>query len=864
MKKTLASLLAALTLVGPLPLYAQSIPQVAGVGTPVGTVGAAGAVAGPNTFSQGPLTSVSLGNTVLTQATVLRTAPTGAGALAGKTAAGNSAAAAVAVGPSNLAVAGKSEVRAQAVAASESRNETKTSMDVVRGLAGVSNPKASAAETSAAHSSFFDALGRAKAAGAPAAEETPETPAVNATLKALGQKIASSAFGRLLPAGLYSKLAADPNAEPPAPKPANPNVDAWGGPKSEPMTMRQQALYGLKWAFNLIGITTVLSLTLGAVLAVVPWPVYLPETLLHMSGRVELLINYGPKAISEALANAPLSFLFFKIPLAVASEEFSFRFVSFAQTFLTLAAIRPIANWFAEKLGALPDLFRIPTIGKKLLGRAAGLSKFAFPLAAASSALSFAAAHIGEWGVDPFVLIVQGLAGLVLVRTAYVSRGLVAPFVAHLSFTFLTLLAPMLLMNGFVGAGAMLSMGVGIAGVVALYYNWRVHHKLAKLAKGGPLALFLAALIGWQAMGPTPSATQAAARFSHNAPVAVQMQQAPAPQAPQAPQEDPHQGLPPEIAEMLKQALGATFGGPVVVEDKTPDLSTPEIVQKNKPASVMVKTQQGLGSGFIVSKDGRLITNAHVVKSVGKDGRVMIVFENGMQVPGKVLDLNEQMDVAIVQLPTNPKGWPTVELAPVGSLVEGQKVITMGHPLGLPFTVSEGIVSGLGYRGIGLPYRIQITAPISHGNSGGMLVDTKGRVVGINSAGIEQGSNLGFSIPVEEINRALEQYAKNGAIRSAHLGIIVQIGERMAQGPGATIEYVRPGSPAEKAGLMAGDIIAGADHKRFPPAAMPALNALFQNLGAKNPGDTLELLVLRPQASGAALPQVVKVTVDAK
>lgn len=856
MKKTLASLLATLTLVGPLPLYAQSIPQVTGVIAPIGAAGVAGGAASPNLASQGSLTGVSLGNAALVQPVLLIKPAIMTPSPARREG--------IAANPldASIAVAGESEVRALPIASSDSREEAKTSLDVARGLAATAEPKASVTESSVRQSFFFDALDRVRSAGAPAAEEAPEAPHAspalaptisNARLRAFGHRVAASALGRLLPTGIYSKLA-EPGAEPPAPKKPS-NTDEWGGPKSEARTIRGQALYGLKWAFNLVGITTLLSLTLGAVLAVTPWPIYLPETLLHLSGRVELLINYGPKAIAELLANAPISFLFVKVPVAVAMEEFSYRLVSFAQMFLTLAALKPIASWASDKLGALPDLYRIPTLARRLLARVGGLSRLAFPLAASSSALSFALAHVGEWGVDPFVLTVQLIAGLVLARTAYVSRGLVAPFVAHLGFTLITLLAPMLMINGFHGVGALLSMAVGIAGVVALYYNWRVHRRLSK-APAGIVAMLLAATIGWQAVGMGPVADQASARFTQQRPVAVQLQD----------EQDPHQGhgqLPPEIAQALKEALEATFDGEAVT-DKSPDLAIPEIVRKSKPAIVTVRTPHGLGSGFIVNKEGMLVTNAHVVKSVGVGAKVMIVFANGMQVPGKVLAMTEQMDLALVALPTNPNGWPFVPLAPAGSLVEGQTVVTMGHPLGLPFSVSNGIVAGLGFRGIGLAYRIQITAPISHGNSGGPLFDLKGRVVGVNSAGIEKGSNLGFAIPVEEVVRAIEQFKRLGAIRSAHMGIIVQIGERMSQGPGTVIEHVRPGSPAEKAGLVAGDIIAGADRERFPPAAMPALNGLFQKLGAKNPGETIELLILRPQASGLAAPQVVKVTVDAK
>ncbi|MBI4347829.1 MAG: trypsin-like peptidase domain-containing protein [Elusimicrobia bacterium] len=891
MKKTLALLLAALTVIGPLPSYAQSVPQLGAVAAPVGTVGAAGAAVGPSLTAQGPAgVSLTLTQPVLSLGRSVSPAAANR-AKAGATALGNAAAS------SNVAGASQArpiaEPAAFAAPVHEDGAAAPTTIAVARTLAGSFDSKASAAESASRSSYYFDALRRAKSAAAPAAEDEPAPEAKPAAqspfeqyalpkLRKLGHRVAASAVGRLLPSTVYSALA-EPGAEPPAPK-QNPNVDEWGGPKSETRTLKGQAFYGLKWAFNLVGITTLLTFTLGPILSLTPWPLFVPDSLLQMTGRVELLTDFGPKEIHQALTNSPLAFMLFKLPLAVALEEWSYRVMSFAPMFFTLAAIKPAARWIAGKLDALPDLYGMLSLGKRLLRRAEGLSRFAFPLAAASSAASFALAHVQMWGFDPFVLLVQAIAGLVLIRTAYVSRGLVAPFVAHLAFNVLTLLSPLLVMNGFFALGAGSALIIGLAGIVSLYYNFRVHQKL-KGAKGAT-ALLLAGMIGAQAvMTGGTSVDQASARWL-NRPAVVEFQQAapapqaPAPQAPApqnpaapatpaAPQTPAHEhpdvpeGLPPEIAQMLKEAMGAVFG-PSAEVDQTPEMTVPQLVQKSKPAVITVLTKRGLGSGFIVSPEGLLVTNDHVVRSVGPGGMVRIKFANGMIVPAKVLASNQQMDLALVQLPPNPNGWPFVPLAPVGSLVEGQKVVTMGSPLGLPFTVSDGIVSGLGLRGVGISYRIQITAPISHGNSGGPLFDMKGRVIGVNSAGIEQGANLGFAIPVEEVHRAIKQYQTTKEIRSAHMGIVLQVGEQMPQGPGVTIEHVRPGSPAEKAGLLPGDIIAGAEGVRFPPAPMPALNGLYERLGAKNPGEKIKLLVLRPQASGMAAPQVVEVTVDAK
>lgn len=865
MKRTLAALLAALTFLGPLPSYAQSVPQAAGTGQVVGLPAAAAGVAGPSSVGLSPGAPGAL----LTRPTLGLPAPAAAlvPAVAARAATSAAATASVEVPHPNTLPASRGEGErgisrqpaAVAEAAPAGTLERRQAIGSARRLAGSFDARASAVESSERASTFFDALRRASRDGAqaaadeaPQAEPAPQAQApapkaavrAEAMLRSFGRKVASSALGRLLPAGVASRLAG-PEAEPPAPKKPS-NTDEWGGPKSEAMTLKGQALYGLKWALNLVGITTLLSLTLGPLVAVTPWQLYVPDFLLQMSGRVELLVNFGPQAIMDQLAASPLGFFFLKVPIAVAGEELSFRLLGFAKNFLLLAAARPVAGWIAEKLGALPNLFNIVSLFQRLLGRLGRVSGWAFPIAAALSASSFALAHVGEWGFDPFVLAVQAIAGLALARTAYVSRGLVAPFTAHLAFTLLTLAAPALVVAGLVGLGSTMSILVGLAGVVALFYNVRVHQKLSK-APAALGVIFLAAVMGLSAAGGPRTAGQAVQSLGLVRPSVTRLQ-GPAPQ--------PHLQLPAELLQALGVAADPAAG--------QPDLSLPDLVRAAKPAVVTVMTPHGLGSGFIIETEGLLVTNAHVVESVGVGAIVKIRFADGMEAPAKVLGMNTERDLALVGLPPNPQGWPHVPLAPAGSLVEGQKVVTMGSPLGLPFTVSDGIVSGLGFRGIGMVYRVQITAPISHGNSGGPLFDMKGRVVGVNSAGIEQGANLGFAIPVEEVSRAVAQFKATGEIRSSHLGIILQVGKHMTEGPGVTVEHVRPGSPADKAGLLPGDVVVGADGQRFAPAPMPALNGLLMRLGAKNPGDELEFLVLRPQASGIALPTVVKVTVDAK
>jgi S1-C subfamily serine protease len=234
-------------------------------------------------------------------------------------------------------------------------------------------------------------------------------------------------------------------------------------------------------------------------------------------------------------------------------------------------------------------------------------------------------------------------------------------------------------------------------------------------------------------------------------------------------------------------------------------------------------TERGTGSGFIVSADGRILTNAHVVE--GSD-QVNVTLKNGRIFPGQVVGIDEITDIAVVKIQGND--LPTVVLGKANNLIPGEWAIAIGNPLGLDNTVTVGIISALGRSSteVGVPDKrvkfIQTDAAINPGNSGGPLLNAEGEVIGINTAIRADAQGLGFAIPIETAGRVAAQLFSKGKAEHPYLGIqmvtitpeLRQQFERegnlpfkLTQERGVLIVRVIKNSPADKAGLKAGDII---------------------------------------------------------
>lgn len=266
----------------------------------------------------------------------------------------------------------------------------------------------------------------------------------------------------------------------------------------------------------------------------------------------------------------------------------------------------------------------------------------------------------------------------------------------------------------------------------------------------------------------------------------------------------------------------------------------------------------GAGTGFLVSSDGMILTNKHVVEDT--QASYTVLTQDGKKYDAKVLARDPVNDLAIVKI--DIQDAPKLDLAESSKLQVGQRVIAIGNSLGqYQNTVTTGIVSGIGRKITAgsetgseeLSGVIQTDAAINPGNSGGPLLNIAGQVVGINTAIDQQGQLVGFALPSNDAQKALDIYRKNGKITRPFLGIrYIMITKELAdqeklpktygalilRGSSMTDFAVVPGSPADKAGLVENDIILEADGKRLDEN-----NALGDALKNYNPGDTLNLKV---------------------
>ncbi len=230
--------------------------------------------------------------------------------------------------------------------------------------------------------------------------------------------------------------------------------------------------------------------------------------------------------------------------------------------------------------------------------------------------------------------------------------------------------------------------------------------------------------------------------------------------------------------------------------------------------------QKSLGSGFIISHDGYIFTNNHVVEKADK---ILVKLSDGKEYEAKVIGKDIKTDIALIKIKPD-KSVPVVELGNSDKLRVGDWVIAIGNPFGLEQTVTAGIVSATG-RVIGAgPYDnfIQTDASINPGNSGGPLFGLDGMVIGINTAIIAQGQGIGFAIPINMANRMLPDLKIKGKVTRGWLGVSIQdINEDIAKSlkhkerNGALVAEVIEGEPADQAGMKAGDIITEVNGKKI-------------------------------------------------
>lgn len=222
--------------------------------------------------------------------------------------------------------------------------------------------------------------------------------------------------------------------------------------------------------------------------------------------------------------------------------------------------------------------------------------------------------------------------------------------------------------------------------------------------------------------------------------------------------------------------------------------------------------RQGLGSGFIISEDGYVVTNFHVVE---KAEDISVILENGDKYEGKVIGKDPKTDLAVVKF--EPKGkLQAVSFGNSDDLRIGDWVLAIGNPFGLGYTVTAGIVSAKG-RSLGLGTYddfIQTDASLNPGNSGGPLFNLNGEVVGVNTAIVAQGQGIGFAIPIKMAEFVIGHLKGGGKVVRGWLGVYVQeltpeiaSGLNLKEDDGVLVSDVTPGSPADKAGIARGDVV---------------------------------------------------------
>ena len=273
------------------------------------------------------------------------------------------------------------------------------------------------------------------------------------------------------------------------------------------------------------------------------------------------------------------------------------------------------------------------------------------------------------------------------------------------------------------------------------------------------------------------------------------------------------------------------------------------VVDRVGPSVVQVVDGRGAGSGVVITPDGYILTNAHVVE---RADTVRVGFSDGRHLHGQVCGRDLSTDLAVLRV--SGDGFTSAELGDSDRLRVGQLVIAIGNPLGFQSTVTTGVVSALGRTLSGRDGRpienvIQTDAALDPGSSGGPLVDTRGHVMGINTAVIAGAHGIGFAVPSTTANAVAGALIRDGRIRRARLGISAQptpIGRALAARlslpatEGIRVVEVTAGSAAEHAGVKVGDILVFLDG-----VALPSLSALQRVLTADRIRRPVPALVIR-------------------
>jgi serine protease Do len=271
----------------------------------------------------------------------------------------------------------------------------------------------------------------------------------------------------------------------------------------------------------------------------------------------------------------------------------------------------------------------------------------------------------------------------------------------------------------------------------------------------------------------------------------------------------------------------------------------PQRPGSRRPQDEEQRVQAG-GSGVLISPDGEILTNHHVIEGLkGGDSTIEVTVSDGRTFKATVLGRDKELDIALIKI--NAGHLPYARLGDSDALRVGEWVVAIGNPLGLDHTVTQGIISAKGRQisGTGLETFLQTDAAINRGNSGGPLLNLRGEIIGINTAIRADGQNIGFAVPVAKIKQVIGTLRSGKPVSRGYLGVGTrdldnEFQESLGIKEGTVVSEVMRGGPADKAGVRRLDVITAVDGLRVRNG-----NELVAAISGHRPGDTVKVTVFR-------------------